>query len=150
MRKLLVLSAALALLAAGCGGGGGAKQAHSVIAVSKAFYDAGIPFSGLVTGNPYVGGQTPYLPLSLDSSPLRFDVLAELSYSNSQHAGDIAFVFDTNKHADQALATVPLAKWGAGAGTKAVVRQLGNVIVVAGGFSGAEKAKLDSALAALS
>lgn len=148
MRKPLVLLVLLAFAAAGCGGGGGSKQSHSVLEVSKAFYDAGIPFTAVVTGNPYVAGQTPYLPLSLNSSALRFDVLAELTSSDtSTHSGAIAFVFDTDKHADEALATVPLARWGVGA--RSTVRQLGNVIVVAVGFDSSRKAKLAGALSAL-
>ena len=147
MRKLLVLFALLALLAAGCGSG--SKQSHSVLDVSKAFYNAGVPFSGIITGNPYVTGQTPYLPLSLNSSDLRFDILAELSGSSTdQHTGEVVYVFDTNQHADQAIAAVPLAKWGTG--PEAITReQIGNVIVVASGFTGAQKAKLDKAIAAL-
>ena len=151
MRTLAGLLALIALLVAGCGGG--SKQSHSVLDVSKAFYDAGIPFSGVVTGNPYVTGQTPYLPLALNSSPLRYDVLAELSGSSTtNHTGDLAFVFDTDKHVDEALAAVPLPRWGtgAGAGGKAIVRRFGNVVVVAAGFTGAQKSKLDAAFAALS
>lgn len=148
MRKLLVLLAPLALLAAGCGGGG-SKQSHSVLDVSKAFYDAGIPFTGIITGNPYVTGQTPFLPLSLNSSDLRFDILAELSGSNTNtHTGEIVYVFDTNQHANQAVAAVPLAKWGTGP-TAITRRQLGNVIVVASGFTGSSKAQLLKAIAAL-
>lgn len=148
MRRLLVLLAPLALLAAGCGGGG-SKQSHSVIDVSKAFYDAGVPFSAIVTGNPYVTGQTPYLPLALNSSDLRFDVLAELSGSTvNAHTGEVVYVFDTNEHANQAVAAVPLKKWGEG--PSAITRvQLGNVIVIGSGFTGAQKAKLDQAIAAL-
>lgn len=148
MRKLLVLLVPLALLAAGCGGGG-SKQSHSVLAVSKAFYDAGLPFTGLITGNPYVTGQTPYLPLSLNTSDLRFNIDAELSGSDTTtHTGEVVYVFDTDQHANQAVAAVPLAKWGTG--PQAITRQqLGNVIVVASGFSGASKTKLDNAISAL-
>ena len=43
---------------------------------------------------------------------------------------------------------MPLAKWGSG--TQHITRsQLGNVVVIGSGFTGAPKAKLDAALAAL-
>jgi len=141
------------LLAAGCGGGGSssgsAGQSHSVRAVSKAFYDAGLPFTTLVTGNPYVTGQVPFLPFQLNASDLRFNVDAELSGSSTAaHSGEVVWVFDTDKNAQAALDKVPLAKWGQG--PAAITRaHLGNVIVVASGFAGAQKAKLDKALAAL-
>jgi hypothetical protein len=151
VRKLVVLLALLALLAAGCGGGGsdGAKQSHSVLDVSKAFYDAGLPFTSLVTGNPYVTGQVPFLPLGLNKSDLRNDVQAQLSGSNTtDHTGEVVWVFDTDAHAQQALKVVPLKQWGQG--PQHIAReQFGNVIVVASGFTGASKAKLDQALAAL-
>jgi hypothetical protein len=150
VRKLVVLLALLALLAAGCGGGGnGAKQSHSVLDVSKAFYDAGLPFTSLVTGNPYVTGQVPFLPLGLNKSDLRNDVQAQLSGSNTtDHTGEVVWVFDTDAHAQQALKAVPLKQWGQG--PQNIAReQLGNVIVVASGFTGASKAKLDQALSAL-
>ena len=149
MRALLVVAASAVLLAAGCGSGGG-KQSHSVLEVSKAFSDAGLPFTGIVTGNPYVTGQTPFLPLSLNTSDLRYDVLAELSGSNTTtHTGEVVWVFDTDRHAKQALAAVPLQKWAQGSSHITRV-QLGNVIVAASGFTGAAKAKLDSAISALS
>lgn len=148
MRKLLVLFALLALVAAGCGGGG-SKQSHSVLDVSKVFYDAGLPFTGLITGNQYVTGQTPFLPLSLNSSDLRFNVLAELSGSDTtSHTGEVVYVFDSDQHANQAVAAVPLKKWGSGPAA-ITDQQFGNVIVIASGFTGASKAKLDKALAAL-
>jgi hypothetical protein len=149
VRRLVVL-ALLALLAAGCGGGGGNAQSHSVLEVSKAFYDARLPFTGIVTGNQYVTGQVPFLPLALNRSDVRFNVLAELSGSNTTfHTGEVVWVFDTNAHADQALAAVPLAKWGTG--PQHIVReQFGNVIVVASGFADpSSKAKLEQALSAL-
>jgi hypothetical protein len=148
MRALLALAASSVLLAAGCGGGGD-KQSHSVLEVSKAFSDAGLPFSGLVTGNPYVTGQTPFLPAALNTSDMRYDVLAELSGSDTTtHTGEVVWVFDTDAHAKQALAAVPLKQWGQGP-THITREQLGNVIVVASGFTGAAKAKLDQAVAAL-
>ena len=149
MRRLIVLLAALALLAAGCGGSGGAKQSHSVLDVSKAFYDAGLPFTSIVTGNPYVTGQVPFLPFALNKSNARFNVDAQLNGSDlSSHTGDVVWVFDTDAHAKQALKTVPLAKWGQG--PQNIIRGVyGNVVVVASGFTGASKAKLDQALNAL-
>jgi hypothetical protein len=150
VRRLVVLLASLALLAAGCGGGGhGAKQSHSVLEVSKAFYDAGLPFTSLVTGNPYVTGQVPFLPFGLNKSDLRNDVLAQLSGSNTTtHTGEVVWVFDTDAHAQQALKVVPLQKWGQG--PQHITRtHSGNVVVVASGFTGASKAKLDQALSAL-
>ena len=150
MRKLLLLLA-LTLPAAGCGGGGGhgAKQSHSVLDVSKAFYDAGLPFTSLVTGNPYVTGQVPFLPLGLNKGDLRFDVQAQLSGSNTTtHTGEVVWVFDTDAHAQQALKAVPLQQWGQGP-QHITRKQSGNVIVVASGFTGASKAKLDQALSAL-
>ena len=152
MRKLVVLLFVAALVA-GCGGsGGGSKasgKAHSVLDVSKAFYDAGLPFTGIVTGNPYVTGQVPFLPLALNKSDVRFQVQAELSGSDvNAHTGEVVWVFDTDAHAEQALKKVPLAKWGQGPAhiTRAVY---GNVVVIASGFTGAQKSKLDKALSAL-
>ncbi|HKT45061.1 MAG TPA: hypothetical protein VJQ85_09680 [Gaiellaceae bacterium] len=155
MRKLVVLLAALVVVAAGCGGGGNSNgngmkgQSHTVLEVSKDFYDAGLPFTGIVTGNPYVTGQVPFLPFALNKSDVRFQVLAELNGSDlNHHTGEVVWVFDTDAHAQQALKTVPLAKWGQGPAhiTRAIY---GNVIVVASGFTGAQKAKLDQALNAL-
>jgi hypothetical protein len=130
MRRVLVLLLPLALLAAGCGGGGGGKtaQSHTVLEVSKIFSDAGLQFTGIVTGNQYVTGQTPFLPMSL--------------------TGEVVWVFDTDANANKALKQVPLKNWGQG--PQHIDRQqFGNVIVVASGFSGAPKAKLDKALSAL-
>jgi hypothetical protein len=148
----LVALAAFVVLAAGCGGGSSSAksgQSHSVLEVSKAFYDAGLPFSALVTGNQYVTGQVPFLPLELNASDVRFEVDAELSgSSNSAHSAEVVWVFDTDAHAQAALDQVPLAKWGQGP-VHITRAHLGNVIVVASGFVGAQKAKLDKALAAL-
>ena len=150
MRPLAVGASALVLVlaAAGCGGGGSSSartqaQSHSVLAVSKAFADAGIPFSTLVTQNPYVTGQVVYLPGKLNTSSLRNEVQAELS--RLANGGQVeAAVFDTDAHAAQALAIVPLSKWGG-------VTHIhdGNVILVAGGFAGADAKKLQAALASL-
>ena len=151
MRRVVVLLLPLALLAAGCGGGGGGKkvQSHTVLEVSKIFSDAGLQFTGIVTGNPYVTGQAPFLPASLNSSDLRFNVDAELSgTSTGDHTGDVVWVFDTDANANKALKKVPLKNWGQG--PQHIDRQqFGNVIVVASGFTGASKAKLDKALSAL-
>ena len=148
MRRVLVLLLPLALLAAGCSGGKKA-QSHTVLEVSKIFADAGLPFTGVVTGNPYVTGQTPFLPLSLNTSDLRFDVEAELSGTNtSDHTGEVVWVFDTDGNANKALKQVPLEKWGQGP-QRIDRQQFGNVIVVASGFTGAPKAKLEQALSAL-
>lgn len=152
MRRLALIVVPLALVAAGCGSGsssGTKGQSHTVLEVSKAFSDAGIPFTSLVTGNQYVSGQTPFLPFKLNSSDLRFDVQAELNGSDTtDHTAEIVWVFDTDANAQKALDQVPLAQWGQGP-LKIDREHLGNVIVVADGFTGAKKAKLDSALAAL-
>jgi hypothetical protein len=152
VRRLLVLFAVLALLAAGCGGGGSktSGQSHSVLQVSKAFYDAGLAFTSEVVSNRYVnGGQQVFLPLKLNSSDLRYNVLAELSTTNTtNHTGLVVWVFDTDKHAQAALEVVPLSQWGGGA-LKITRAQRGNVIIVGGGFVGANKAPLDKALSAL-
>jgi hypothetical protein len=101
----------LALVSGGCGGS--AAKTYTVLEVSKAFSDAGLPFSGLVTGNPYVAGQVPFLPGALNESNLRFDVEAELSGSSTAgHTGEVVWVFDSIAHAKQALEKVPLVKWG--------------------------------------
>jgi hypothetical protein len=150
MRKVFLLGV-VGLLVAGCGGGSSSSsgQSHSVLEVSKAFYDAGLPFTGIVTGNQYVTGQVPFLPFALNKSDLRFDVQAELSGSDvTAHTGQVVWVFDTDAHADQALKTVPLSQWGQGP-LHITREQFGNVIVVADGFSGAAKAKLDKAISAL-
>jgi hypothetical protein len=149
--KRLVVPAILVALAAGCGGGSSAHpaQSHTVLEVSKAFYDAGLPFTTLVTGNPYVTGQVPFLPFKLNGSDLRFHVAAELSgASTSAHSGEVVWVFDTDANAAAALKQVPLARWGQGPAH--ITREhLGNVIVVASGFAGTQKKKLDKALGAL-
>jgi len=150
MRKLVVLFGVLGLLVAGCGGSSKSSgQSHTVLQVSKAFYDAGLPFSGIVTGNPYVTGQAPFLPAGLNNSDMRFNVDAELSGSDLRiHSGEVVWVFDTDAHAQQALEAVPLPKWGEG--PQHITRGVyGNVVVVASGFSGSAKAKLDKALNAL-
>lgn len=150
MRSLILLGGVVAVLAAGCGGGSHSSgQSHTVLEVSKAFYDAGLPFTGIVTGNQYVTGQVPFLPFALNKSDMRFDVQAELSGSDvTHHTGQVVWVFDTDAHADSALKAVPLSKWGQGP-LEITRAHLGNVIVVADGFSGADKSKLDAALSAL-
>ena len=150
MRRLHVF-VALLVLAAGCGGGSSSRpaQSHSVREVSKAFYDAGLAFNSLVTGNQYVTGQVPFLPFKLNSGDLRFHVDAELNgSSNTAHSAQVVWVFDTDANAAKALKQVPLSKWGQGP-VHITRAHLGNVIVVASGFTGARKAMLDKALAAL-
>lgn len=152
MRRLVILFALLALLAAGCGGGGSntSGQSHSVLQVSKAFYDAGLAFTTEVVPNRYVsGGQQVFLPFELNTSDMRYNVLAQLSTSSTtNHTGLDVWVFDTDKHAQAALKVVPLSKWGGGA-LKITRAQRGNVIIVGGGFVGANKAPLDKALSSL-
>jgi hypothetical protein len=141
----------LVLAAAGCGGGGSSSrqaQSHSVLAVSKAFSDAGIPFSTIVTSNPYVAGQVVYLPGKLNTSSLRNEVQAELSSLNG-YSGVEAVVFDTDAHAAKALSVVPLAKWAGNVQPPVSRVHDGNVIVVATGFQGAAAKKLQAALASL-
>jgi hypothetical protein len=140
------------LTVAGCGGGSSSsvgQASHTVLEVSKAFDDAGIPFTSLVTSNPYVRGQQVFLPLSLNNSKLSLNVLAQLNGSlSSTRNGWIAWVFDTDAHAQDALKQVPLQKWGQGEAQIARAVK-GNVIVVASGFSGDEKQTLDDALSKL-
>ncbi|HVH50647.1 MAG TPA: hypothetical protein VM690_00750 [Gaiellaceae bacterium] len=153
MRRLAVLFAAsLVLVAAGCGGSSSkaGPQSHSVAQVSKVFFDAGLAFSSEIVPNRYVtGGQQVFLPLALNSSDMRYNVLAQLSGSNTTtHTGIDVWVFDTDKHANDALKIVPLKEWGGG--VLAITRaQLGNVVVIAAGFVGTKKAPLDKALSAL-
>ena len=148
MRRLLCL-ACLALLAAGCGGGsGGSKagaQTHTVLAVSKAFYDAGIPFTSEQTFNPYVNGQAVFLPGKLNTSSLRDTIEAGLSETGN-FTGVVCWVFDTDAHAAAALKVVPLSKWLTGDSPIVRVHD-GNVIIVASGWKGTDKPKLDAALA---
>jgi hypothetical protein len=148
VRRLACL-VCLALLAAGCGGSGGSKaaQSHTVLAVSKAFYDAGIPFTSEQTFNPYVNGQAVFLPGKLNTSSLRDTIEVGLSETGT-FTGVVCWVFDTDAHANAALEVVPLAKWLTG--DPPIVRvHDGNVIIVASGWKGADKAKLDVALAAV-
>ena len=156
MRSLAVIASALALVlaAAGCGGGGSSNsssstsgQSHTVIDVSKAFYDAGLPFTSEQTFNPYVNGQAVFLPGKLNTSSLRNTIEAGLSQTGAFN-GAVAWVFDTDKSAAAALKVVPLSKWLSG--DPPIVRlHDGNVIIVASGFKGAEAKKLQTALASL-
>jgi hypothetical protein len=147
VRRLACL-ASLVLLAAGCGGGsGGSAQSHTVVAVSKAFYDAGVKFTSEQTFNPYVNGQAVFLPGKLNTSSLRDTIEAGLSETGA-FTGVVCWVFDTDAHAAAALKVVPLSKWLTG--DPPIVRvHDGNVIIVASGWKGADKAKLDAALAAV-
>lgn len=152
MRRIALIASALALVlaAAGCGGGSSSStngQSHTVDAVSKAFYDAGIAFTSQQTFNPYVNGQTVFLPGKLNTSPLRNTIEAGLSQTGAFN-GAVAWVFDTDKSAAAALKVVPLSKWLSGDPPIVRVRD-GNVIIVASGFKGAEAKKLQTALAAL-
>jgi hypothetical protein len=145
VRRLACL-ACLALLAAGCGGSKPAAQAHTVIAVSKAFYDAGIPFTSEQTFNPYVNGQAVFLPGKLNTSSLRDSIEAGLSQTH-EFTGVVCWVFDTDAHAAAVLKVVPLSKWLTGDAPIVRVHD-GNVIIVASGWkSAADKAKLNAALA---
>jgi hypothetical protein len=150
---LVLLCLPLLVLAAGCGGGGGSGagpgQAHSIIQVSKAFYDQDIPFTQETTFNPYVNGQAVFLPGTLNTSDLRNSVQAVLTQSNTTNfTGVVAWVFDTDAHAADALKKVPLKKWLNG--DPPIVRvHDGNVVIVASGFKDDLKKKLDAALAAV-
>jgi hypothetical protein len=156
VRRLAIIASALALVlaAAGCGGGGSSSnssstqgQSHTVLAVSKAFYDAGIPFTSEQTFNPYVNGQAVFLPGKLNTSSLRNSIQVGLSQTGAFN-GAVAWVFDTDKNAAAALKVVPLSKWLTG--DPPVVRvHDGNVIIVASGFKGADAKKLQTALAAV-
>lgn len=147
MRRLACL-ACLALLAAGCGGGSKTAQSHTTVAVSKAFYDAGIPFTSEQTFNPYVNGQAVFLPGALNTSPLRNSIEAGLSQTHA-FTGVVCWVFDTDAHAASALSVVPLSKWLTGDSPIVRVHD-GNVIIVASGWkTAAEKAQLNAALAAV-
>jgi ABC-type glycerol-3-phosphate transport system substrate-binding protein len=157
VRRPAIIASALVLVlaAAGCGGGsssnssGSAKgsQSHTVVDVSKAFYDAGIAFTSQQTFNPYVNGQTVFLPGKLNTSSLRNTIEAGLSQTGA-FDGAVAWVFDTDASAAAALKVVPLSKWLSG--DPPIVRvHDGNVIIVASGFKGAEAKKLQTALASL-
>ena len=157
MRRIALIASALALVlaAAGCGGGSSNNsgssstqgQSHTVLAVSKAFYDAGIPFTSEQTFNPYVNGQAVFLPGKLNTSSLRNSIEAGLSQTTN-YTGAVAWVFDTDANAAKALTVVPLSQWLSG--DPPIVRvHDGNVIVVASGFKGDAKKKLDQALSNL-
>jgi hypothetical protein len=150
MRGLVLLCLVVVLVAAGCGGSKStAGPSSTVIDTSKAFSDAGIPFTSEVTSNPYVAGQQVYLPGKLNSGDLGLHVLAFLSGSHIlQHTGWDAWVFDTDANAAEAVKQLPLSNWGVG--TAKITRVLkGNVIVLGSGFAGDQKSKLDAAIAAL-
>jgi hypothetical protein len=156
VRRIAIIASALTLVlaAAGCGGSTSTStsnstqgQSHSVVAVSKAFYDAGIPFTSQQTFNPYVNGQAVFLPGSLNTSSLRNSIEAGLSQTGA-FDGVVAWVFHTDKDAAAALKVVPISKWLTG--DPPIVRvHDGNVIIVASGFKGAEAKKLQTALAAV-
>jgi hypothetical protein len=150
LRVALLCSLAV-LVAAGCGGksSSGATESHTVIATSKAFSDAGIPFGTEVTSNPYVHGQQVYLPDTLNGGPLEQHVLAMLGGSQLvTRAGWVVWVFDTDANAAAAVKQLPLSKWGVSSAK--VTRVIdGNVIVVASNFVGSLKPKLDAALKSL-
>jgi len=104
-------------------------------------------FTSQQTFNPYVNGQTVFLPGKLNTSPLRNTIEAGLSQTGSFN-GAVAWVFDTDKSAASALKVVPLSTWLSG--DPPIVRvHDGNVIIVASGFKGAEAKKLQTALAAI-
>jgi ABC-type glycerol-3-phosphate transport system substrate-binding protein len=151
MRRLAIIASALALVLAAAGCGGSSKssstqgQSHTIVAVSKAFYDAGIPFTSEQTFNPYVNGQAVFLPGKLNTSSLRNSIQAGLSQTGAFN-GAVAWVFDTDKNAAAALKVVPLSRWLSGDAPIVRVRD-GNVIIVASGFKGAEAKKLQTALA---
>jgi len=150
MRGLVLLGFVVVLAAAGCGGGKStAGPSSTVIDASKAFSDAGLPFTSEVTSNPYVAGQQVYLPGKLNGGGLGLHVLAFLSGSHiTKHTGWVAWVFDTDANAAEAVKQLPLSNWGIG--TAKITRVLkGNVIVVGSGFGGDQKSKLDAAIAAL-
>ena len=154
MFRVAVLCSIAVLAAAGCGGSGDGKSSgpsgsHTVLETSKAFSDAGIPFDTLVTSNPYIRGQQIYLPADVNGTEFTDHVQAMLSGSKlAAHAGWVAWVFDSDATAKKAVETLPLSKWGVSTGP--VARSIdGNVIVVASNFNGAEKPKLDAALANL-
>ena len=147
MRRLAVL-VSLVVLAAGCGGGSGHGGAsHTVRDVSKIFYDAGIPFTSEQTYNPWVNGQAVVLPGKLNTSSLRDSIEAGLSQTH-EFTGVVCWVFDTDANAAAALKVVPLSKWLTGDAPIVRVHD-GNVIIVASGWKGADKQKLDAALAAV-
>ncbi len=146
MRGLVLLGFVVVLAAAGCGGGKStAGPSSTVIDASKAFSDAGLPFTSEVTSNPYIAGQQVYLPGKLNGGDLGLHVLAFLSGSHiTKHTGWV----DTDANAAEAVKQLPLSNWGIG--TAKITRVLkGNVIVVGSGFGGDQKSKLDAAIAAL-
>ena len=151
MRGLALLCFVVALAVAGCGGSGksSAAASSSVIDVSKAFSDAGLAFTSEVTSNPYISSQQVFLPGKLNGGPVEQHVLAMLTGSHlSTHVGWVAWVFDSNASAADALKQIPLSGWGIGQ-QKITRAAKGNVIVAASGFAGAQKSSLDAAVAAL-
>jgi hypothetical protein len=153
MRGLALLCFVVALTAAGCGGSGGGKgtaaPSNSVIDVSRAFSDAGLPFTSEVTSNPYIANQQVFLPGKLNGTALQEHVLAFLSGSHiTTHAGWVAWVFDSDASCATALKQLALNGWGVGQ-AKLTRATKSNVIAVGAGFGGSQKSKFDAAIAAL-
>ncbi|MDX6486589.1 MAG: hypothetical protein QOF43_1742 [Gaiellaceae bacterium] len=144
MRRLIVAALVLGL-AVGCGGG---QRSHNVRDVERVFHDAGVPFRTETVPNPYLQGNQLVLPGKLRGDPIEQHVQAVLGRSNTEHFTiAIAWVFDSDGHARDAVAAVPLRRWLVS--THATIRErAGNVIVVGTGTPG-EMVRLARALADL-
>jgi hypothetical protein len=121
---------ALVLLVVGCGSPG----AHSAREVERVFLAAGVPFQSEQLPNPDLRPANPMIwvpgPPGSQRSAVAHVQAVLLASDNTTFSLQMAYVFDSTKSADAALAKFPLAKWLES--NHPVIRaQVGNVIIVA-------------------
>jgi hypothetical protein len=118
------------LLGAGCG----SPHTLSIRDVERTFLSAGVPFETEQRPNSYLRPMNYAIALPGPRRAQRAaaaHVQAILGFfNNTNFSTRVAYVFDSTKSADEALRTVPLAKWMTS--DRPVIRaQIENVIIVA-------------------